>query len=306
MLPLPNQKYKYITLSQLLASISLDMRLYDAAGFMGNNTFIKVIHRCNDKLGIKLHKSKQCLIDIKDGKGYLPDDFWKIETIFATYLTEIPTTMPIIPGNIVEYTSDISNIKDGKIINSPKLSYKDSCGNCFWAVKQPDTEKITTITNIVPLKMSNNCLNSATHYCPNRQNSTYGIDLDDNQIFTSFKEGQVFLCYLGTMEDENGEPLIPFHPLLNDYYEYSIKEKLFEDIFLNSEDDVEKKLQYVTQKKKEAYIDAWQFSGTPEYKELERFDEKRVKAFYDKWFDIYNPSRFTVPLNTTLSYRIYQ
>lgn len=284
---LPSQRYKYITLAQLLASVSLDLRLYDASGYIGESTVIKVIHKCNDKLGVKLHKSKQCLIDIKDYKGNLPDDFWKAELIFGTYLSEISTTLPLIPGNIVEYTTDPCGVEGGTIVNNLKVKYSDSNNACVWAIKYPETEKITTITNIIPLTMKQGCKQNSTYYCPN-SSGQYSIDIDDNVVTTNFKEGQIFLCYLGLMEDDKGNVLIPFHPLLNDYYEYSVKEKLFEDIFLNSEDDVEKKLQYVTMKRKEAYLDAWQFSGTPEYREIEKYDEKRVKDFYNKWFNIYN------------------
>lgn len=279
------QKYKYITLSQLLASVASDLTLYDSAGFLSKHYLNKVIHRCNDKLGIKIHKSKQCLINIHNGKGELPEDFWKIETIFATYLQEVPSTMQLIPGNIVEYTTDPS-CTPGTIINSPRHSYVDSCGNCLWAIKYPTTKEITKITTIIPLTMSQSCLSQTTHYCPTKTGQ-FGIDLDDNIITTTFKEGQIFLCYLGNMEDENGEVLIPFHPLLNDYYEYSVKERMLENIFLNSEDDVEKKLQYVIAKRKDAYIDAWQFTGLPEYKELDNYDKKRIQTFYNKWYKIF-------------------
>lgn len=285
-----SQKYKYIKLSQLISSVALDLNQYSIANYIKEENLIKVVHKCNDKLGVRIHKSKQKLIDVKNYSAELPLDFWKLELAFATYLEEIPDSSPLIPGNIVEYTTNPFTVPGGTIINNPKYSYKDSCGNCFWAVKYPTVENVKVITKMIPLRLGVKIKPECTEYCPeDNKVGQFSIDLDDNRIITSFKEGQIFISYLGALEDEEtGELLIPFHPLLNDYYEYSIKEKILEDVFLNSEDDVEKKLQYISMKKKDAYLEAWQFTALPEYKEMENIYKRKAQKFYNKWYNIYN------------------
>lgn len=294
-LPLPkSQRFQYISFKQLMYSITQDLHLFDDSALVREDNLLKVVHYCNDKLGIRLHESKQCIIPIKNGKGDLPTDFWKIEMIFATQVVNAPQTLTMIPQNVVEYTTAPETVKQ-PIVNIRKIACKDLCCNTMWAVKYQNTEPVTKIETIVPLSMSTNCQNHSTNYCP-RSKGQYSVDIQENIIKTSFDEGEIFLCYLGLLEDENGDPMIPFHPLLNDYYEYSLKERVLENIYLNSESDVLQKLQYITAKKKEAYLDAWQFSGTPEYGELERIYKQRTFDFYNKWHKMFYNYDATIPL----------
>ena len=74
---------------------------------------------------------------------------------------------------------------------------------------------------------------------------------------------------------EDGEIEIPFHPMLNSYYEWSVKEKLLEDMFLNSDADVQQKLAYAAQKKREAHGSAWIFANSREVGEWNKIQKKK-------------------------------
>ena len=280
-----NDKFKYIRFDQLLASVRLDLQLFDDNGYILPDRLLKIIYRCNEKLGFKINKSKQCLINIENGRGDLPSDFYKIEMVFATCTTTIPNHLQTIPGNKATFTT--CPPKDTvPTITVEKLGCKDVCNNTTWIVRELPVFREVELQTIIPLNMSRSCTQSCTTYCPgtNTKNGQYGIDLTENQVVTTFKEGQIFLCYLGALEDDDGEILIPFHPLLNNYYEYSLKVKILEDIFLNSEADVEKKLAYVKQELSNAYFEAWQFTGYPEYRELEDFNKRDEMKFYNTWY----------------------
>ena len=289
-----SQRFTYISFKQLLSSISQDLHLYDDSALIREDTLIKVIHYCNEKLGVRLHSPKQCILKVKNGFAELPSDFWKLEMAFAIQIMDAPQSMYMIPPNLVEYTTAPETVKQ-PIVNIRKVACKDMFCNTMWAVKYQNTEPVTRIERIIPLSMSQRCEHHLTQYCP-RPRSEYSFDLEDNVLKFSFKEGEVFISYLGLLEDENGDPMIPFHALLNDYYEYSLKERILENMYLNSEADVLQKLQYVTLKKKEAYLDAWQFTGTPEHGELDRFDKQRSQNFYNKWFKMYTHSNTSLPL----------
>jgi hypothetical protein len=289
-----SQRYRYISFKQLMASVTQDLHLFDDSALIREDALLKIIHYCNDKLGVRLHESKQCLLKVENGMAELPSDFWKIEMIFATQVIDAPQSMYMVPPNVVEYTTAPETVKQ-PIVNIRKIACKDFCCNTMWAVKYQNTEPVRKIETIIPLSMSQRCKGQTTSYCP-ASRGQFSIDLEDNIIKTSFKEGELFICYLGLLEDENGDPMIPFHALLNDYYEYSLKERILENIYLNSEADVLQKLQYVTLKKKEAYLDAWQFSGTPEFRELDQFDKKRSQAFYNKWYKMFYIDDTSLPL----------
>lgn len=283
-----SDKFKYISLDELLSSVRSDLHEYDNNSLILEDRLLKVIYRCNEKLGVKLNKSKQVLLEVKDGKADLPKDFFKIEMLFATCVTSIPPQLQLIPGNKATYTECIPD--NTPMINVSKIACAsvDNCCTNLWLIRQPQIQREVYINTFIPLSMSKRCANYCTSYYPgSRVRSDYSIDLVDDVIKTSFKEGQIFLCYLGSLEDEDGKPLIPFHPLLNEYYEWSLKKKILEDIYMNSEADVEKKLQYAKQALSDAYLEAWQFTGYPEHQEMERAYQKHSVDFYNKWFSIY-------------------
>jgi hypothetical protein len=90
------------------------------------------------------------------------------------------------------------------------------------------------------------------------------------------------------MVNEEGELLIVDHPLINDYYEYSVKERIFENIMLNSDADVAQRLMYVKNEKKLARIDAMNFVYMPEYTEILDYMKVRNNSFYNKYIKIFN------------------
>lgn len=282
-----SDKFKYIKFSDVLNSVKSDLHLFDNNGMILEDRLLKIIYRCNEKLGLKLNKSKQVLLEVKNGKADLPADFYKIEMIFATAVTKIPNNLQLVPGERVEYTT--CPPKDNSpLIRIDKLGCKDVCSNEIFIVRQPKIQREIEIKTFIPLSMSRRCVDSCATYSPNaKTNSEFAIDLEDDIIKTSFNEGQIFMCYIGTLEDEEGLPMIPFHPLLNNYYEWSLKKKILEDIFMNSEADVTNKLQYATQQLSDAYIEAWQFTGYPEHRELETNQKRYEMNFYNKWYKLF-------------------
>jgi len=282
-----SDKFKYIKFEEVLNSVKSDLHLFDNNGMVLEDRLFKVIYNCNDKLGLKLNKSKQILLEVRNGKADLPFDFYKIEMLFATAVTKVPNHLQLIPGQKAEYTT--CPPKDNSpLIRIDKIGCKDTCCNDIFIVRQPQIQREIEIKTFIPLSMSKRCSSFCTTYSPQGSvNSEYIVDLEDNIIRTSFKEGQIFLCYIGTLEDEDGVPLIPFHPLLNGYYEWSLKKKILEDVFMNSEADVEKKLQYAIGELKSAYLEAWQFTGYPEHRELENNQRRYESEFYNKWYKMF-------------------
>ena len=72
--------------------------------------------------------------------------------------------------------------------------------------------------------------------------------------------------------------------LLNDYYEYSVKKKILEDLFLNSDADVINKLQYVELKLSESYYDAYSYIQSAKVNQWSKMRRKYEQAFYKKWY----------------------
>lgn len=282
-------KFKYIKLSQVMASVEEDLPRYSMAGLIDSSKYIKVIRACNQKLGLRIYDSKQVILNMNNGKAELPEDFYKVEMAFGINTNFINTMLPFGPGATQVTTKP--NFESDDLVASTTACL-DEAGHCYWMVKTKATQLQFKNTEFVPLSLINNSFDCATEYSPNRswghlqKARGFEIDLNDNIIRTHLNGGCLFFSYLADMIDEDGEDIIPFDALLNPYYEWSIKVKILEDIMMNSEDDVSNKLKYAKMEKNFSFQDAVNFTMTAEAKEWQRYEQKRSREFFNKYYQI--------------------
>jgi hypothetical protein len=105
-------------------------------------------------------------------------------------------------------------------------------------------------------------------------------------LFTTLDTCQVYLNYQGEMEDDQGNLLVPDHALLNEYYEYALKARIFENLYLNGE-DVAQRIQLVEQKLKAARNNALSVVNTPNFRELEDMWWTNRRAMYGKYYSMF-------------------
>lgn len=153
-------------------------------------------------------------------------------------------------------------------------------------------------SRLIPLRMKQS--QEIECDCPNLYYDTANQGwIKDGFLFTTFETGKVYLNYQGAMEDESGNLLVPDHDLLNDYYEYAIKQRLLENLFMNGE-DVSARLQLVEQKLRAARNQALSLVNTPNFKELEQMWWTNRKAMYSKYYDMfksYSPNKAFYGIN---------
>jgi hypothetical protein len=102
-------------------------------------------------------------------------------------------------------------------------------------------------------------------------------------MFSNFEKGLVYLNYQGLMEDEEGNLLVPDHPYLNEYYEYAIKQRLLENLFLEGDAAAGQKLQLIEQRYRAARNNAISFVNTPDFEEIRKVYEVNRKAMYNRF-----------------------
>ena len=93
-----------------------------------------------------------------------------------------------------------------------------------------------------------------------------------------FKQGQ--------MEDDEGNLLVPDHDLLNEYYEYALKSRILENLYLNGE-DVMQRMNLVEQRLKGARNNAKSLVNTPNFAELKQIHAANRKAQYGKYYNMF-------------------
>lgn len=268
----------YITLSQLMASVESDLKSFADNGMIDRGDVVKVVRKVNADLGLKIYKENQALIDIDNYKGDLPADFMSLQLAVACNI-EHAFVGPGIHGTHTVET------------NVPVVPNQAACmnenGGCYW-VTQKYKDTVVSYNRFTQLKLAPGAKRFASENCINFNwdKSGYDIDIVNGQIFTGFREGKIYINYLADMIDENGELTLLDHPLVQEYYEYSVKKQLLENYMLNNDADVSNKLGYIKNELRDAKIRALNFITTPEYSEIVKMYTRERRRFYDKYHRI--------------------
>jgi len=161
-----------------------------------------------------------------------------------------------------------------------------NCKNeAYELVQIVNSSQIRTYTTTYPLKMK-----TSQHIecdCPNLyHNSANEGWIENGFLFTSFQTGKVYLNYQGALEDCDGNLMVPNHDLLNEYYEYAIKERILQNLFINGE-DVSQRWQAIKQELRVARNNALSMVNTPNFEEMRKVWASNRKAMYGKYYDMF-------------------
>jgi len=105
-------------------------------------------------------------------------------------------------------------------------------------------------------------------------------------LVTNFQEGVVHVNYQSLMEDDEGNLLVMDHPLVNEFYEYALKQRVYENLYMSGE-NVVNFLQLVEQRLKAARNNALSFVNTPDFRELKQVWEMNRKAQYHNYYNMF-------------------
>lgn len=117
-------------------------------------------------------------------------------------------------------------------------------------------------------------------------NSNLVVELNNGFIHTNFESGDLYLNYQSTMEDDEGNLLVLDHPLVNEYYEYAIKQRIYDNLFQAGE-DVQRNMQLTDARLRLAKRDAISFARTPDFSEMRDTWELNRKAMRNKYFNMF-------------------
>ena len=162
-----------------------------------------------------------------------------------------------------------------------------NCKGEKWELVQVINNTGTTrvYNDLIPLRMK--ASQEIECDCPNLYYNTRNEGwIKGGFLFTTFDTGKVYLNYQGQMEDDNGNLMVPDHDLLNEYYEYALKARIFENLYLNGE-DVAQRMQLIEQRLKAARNQALSLVNTPNFKEMEKMWWTNRKAMYGKYYTMF-------------------
>jgi hypothetical protein len=96
-----NKELSFRTFSELLESVELDLSRLTENGMIEPATLIKVAQRVSYDLGLKIHKPKETILDVYNGKAKLPNDFYSLKAALMCGTYRV-TTPPHPHGRVTE------------------------------------------------------------------------------------------------------------------------------------------------------------------------------------------------------------
>lgn len=286
-----NTELKYRTFDELLNEVGTDFVMYNNEGLIEPAQLIKVAQKVSYDLGLRIHGTKEKILDVENKKVKLPDDFYTLNYAYLTanYKVNYRTYSGRETENkIIGYTSDQSCPRCYKpeVDCLCEATYSQECQNgekiFVQVVEKRKTEtriyetfdRVTIATATGRNDALNNVHGGSTGYIKN------------GYIYTNIDNGCLYISYQGALEDDEGNLLVLDHPMINEYYEYALKARLLENLFINGE-DVAQKLQLVEQKLKVARNYALTIVNTPDFAEMYQVWKTNRKAMYARYYDMF-------------------
>lgn len=277
---------KYRTFDELLNEVATDFVQYNNEGMIEPGQLIKVAQRVNYDLGLRIHGTKEKVLDIEKSKTKLPDDFYVLN--YAMLCGKYTVSQPVLQGrqteNIILSSDLCKKCGNPDPTCSCEKTYTVECKtgeNIFVQVVEKRSYETRTYEtferiHIDPVSGRKDAL-STTHKAGYIKNGF---------IYTNVEEGKLFISYQGALEDHEGNLLVLDHPMINEYYEYAMKQRILENLYMNGE-EVTQKLQLVEQRLRAARNNALTIVNTPDFAEMKQLWETNRKAQYGKYYDMF-------------------
>lgn len=161
------------------------------------------------------------------------------------------------------------------------------CKGASWELIQIVQTQTRHYKHFLPLKLVSNKGHLVAKDCPNmRVNCEHHVWLKDGFLESNMRHGKVYMSYEGMLEDEEGNLLVLDHDIINSYYEWALKVKIFESLWFNQE-DVERKLSYAKIEMRLARITAWNIVRTPDFEEMQNVFQANRRAYRYRYVDMF-------------------
>jgi len=325
---------KYKTFNQLLSEIEVDFKNYSLENMIEPQQLIKVAKRVNYDLGLRIMKTKEQVLDVDKHRVRLPDDFYvlnfallcdhRVEHVAmpqGTNIQEIKITPEYKPApfnsdlcspatvnctKCNQVTCSCNPISCADSTSTQSNPFGDPCikprvflnckNECFELVQIINTVQ-HTYSRLLPLKIRQSSQNIDCE-CPNvHWRCVNEAWISDGFLHTNFAHGKVYINYEGTLENDQGELLVPDHDLLNEYYEYALKSRILENLVMNDE-PVGKRLELVETRLRAARNNALSVVNMPNFSEMKSLWEANRKAQYSKYYAMFRSYSWDLPYTT--------
>lgn len=256
----------YRTFDTFMYDVADDLASLDDQGYINSDKYIKVVQKVNADLSVKINPIKETVVKVVGGRAILPDDFKLLTKAFICYQYEVKKNLM---GTTIEY----SETEVEPLCDSVESLCRNEDYTCTpYQVWRKNTDEIVNIYGTLKIKLINSSYCSSSCDPGERELDEMYItrEKDCYYLHTSFDEGEVYIEYVSEMIDDEGNLLILDHPLTIEYYEYAVKVRIYEDLWLNGVEQVANKLKYVKEELRMAKWKALSFVNAIDFAELKQ------------------------------------
>lgn len=280
-----NTELKYKTFDELLGDVSIDFGIYNNEGLIEPAQLIKVAQRVNYDLGLRINGTKEKILEVENRKVKLPDDFYVLNYAYLT------TTFK------VNYRANAGRETENVIVDTCSRCYKpesECCCEATYVQECQNGEKI--FVQVVEKRKTETRIYESFDRIristdggrTDALNDTDGnvAYIKNGFLYTNIDNGKVFISYQGALEDNEGNLLVLDHPMINEYYEYALKSRILENLYINGE-DVAQKIQMIEPKLRSARNNALTIVNTPDFAEMYQVWKMNRKAMYHRYYNMF-------------------
>ena len=305
---------KYKTFDQLLSEVKGDFEAYNLEDLIKPHQLIKVAKRVSYDLGLRIHQTKNEVLEIDHGRAKLPDDFLVLN--YAYILGNFTVVEPMVQGthveevplNAPEYFPGTDKVEICAVpdpcptpdpcpdpCQAPDPCGCDTCGCDTWINCKGQEMKLIQKVGMTTRKWTQFYrirIGGDDQFfdplCPNKKYfASNNAFIRDGYVYTPFKTGELYINYQGMMEDKEGNLLVLEHPMINEYYEYAMKERILEILMGNNETVNGNFVQRIDQKLRLSKNAAKSIVNTPDYGEMKAVWSANRKAMFNKYYKMF-------------------
>lgn len=268
---------KYRTFEELVADATDDLELYRDEGLIDISKLVKVAQDVNSQLGLAIHQEKQAMLEVDHYKARLPNDFhiFNFGLLCFNRVVKDVSDKVLLEDQEVEYCKrpSVELCKCGTM-------HTNECGDPYKVIQKIEM-KTYEYTHFDMVSLTNQSKPRCSQWSFNMfSKSPNQINIKDDYIYTNFESGSLYISYMGTLEDEDGNLLVLDHPQINNFYEYAIKRRVIENIAINKDASVANLIPLMDSRFREARTAALLIRNMPEYSEIKQtFDSIRRRAY---------------------------
>lgn len=262
------------------------------------------LYQAEIKFNKKMVKQYTVVMDIEPGLNLVTHNLQTksvVVQIRTTDNTLLSFDFENVDANSINIISEVENaIQDARVIvmgtndNPCDDEYCTPVRQTCEIIQKPDCAPSMTdfkngiryeYKNLIPLRIDKS--KSVSSDCINiNSTSPFAAYLKNGFLITNFEEGTVFLNYQSLMEDDEGNLLVMSHPMVDEFYEYAIKQRIYENLVLSGE-NMTPYLQIIEQRLRAARNNALSYVNTPDFREMYENWKMNRKSMYYKYYDMF-------------------